>query len=286
MVRVTVLEPPVVVNGAVALRAMRSLASLKAACTSAWRSGWQCGTAVLAPPPIVLSAQRSALDLQPFLSLLDAACTLWHVGPPKLGLAGPRPCHRCGGAFVLRFYRRHREATQALSRSVPRDVDRLSRVRLGLHDLGRSDGAVRRRVQGGTRKLPHDERWSYPINKCTGEGPSVESAVHAVGRGSKGDAEKGNEIRRHIIDAASKEGCSDQIPDNWNSDGSLDESKTAAQLAAPPPPPAKSEATEPPKADDAVDDEAIAKAIDAAIALQEKDPDGTPTPTTRRCSPR
>ena len=116
---------------------------------------------------------------------------------------------------------------------------------------------------------------SYPIKDCTGEGPTVESAVHAVGRGS-GDHDA---IRKHIIEASNDLKCSkDLIPDNWNSDGSLDESKTAAQLAAPPPPPVKSEAAEPPKADDAVDDEAITKAIDAAIALQEKDPDGNTNP--------
>jgi hypothetical protein len=115
------------------------------------------------------------------------------------------------------------------------------------------------------------EDGSYPINKCTGDGPSVESAVKAVGRGGSDH----DEIRRHIIDAAEKEGCSEQIPDDWNSDGSIDEAKTGARLAATPPaPPAEKPAPdEKPEGPDLEADADVAKAIDAAIAAQEKDPD-------------
>ena len=57
---------------------------------------------------------------------------------------------------------------------------------------------------------------SYPILSCEGDN-SVDTAIHAVGRGSGGH----DAIRKHIITRARSLGCSSKIPDNWNSDGSL-----------------------------------------------------------------
>ncbi len=62
------------------------------------------------------------------------------------------------------------------------------------------------------------EDGSYPI----ADGEDVHNAVHAVGRGT---AHSHNEIRKHVIKRAKALGESSQIPDDWNSDGSL---KTSA----------------------------------------------------------
>lgn len=59
------------------------------------------------------------------------------------------------------------------------------------------------------------ENGSYPI----ADEEDLHNAIHAVGRGgSDHDA-----IRKHIIKRAAALGASDAIPDNWNSDGSLQE---------------------------------------------------------------
>jgi hypothetical protein len=57
---------------------------------------------------------------------------------------------------------------------------------------------------------------SYPILTCDGDN-SVDSAIHAVGRGNANH----DAIRKHIITRAKSLGCSSKIPDNWNADGSL-----------------------------------------------------------------
>jgi hypothetical protein len=54
---------------------------------------------------------------------------------------------------------------------------------------------------------------SYPI----GDKDDLDKAISAVGRGGAGH----DAVRRHIIRNAKKLGASDQIPDTWNSDGSL-----------------------------------------------------------------
>jgi hypothetical protein len=59
---------------------------------------------------------------------------------------------------------------------------------------------------------------SYPVNNAD----ELTSAIKAVGRGGADH----DAIRRHIMGEASKLGLSGQIPDNWNSDGSL---KTVAK---------------------------------------------------------
>lgn len=61
------------------------------------------------------------------------------------------------------------------------------------------------------------EDGSYPIK----DAEDLDNAIHAVGRGK---AHGHDEIRRHVIKRAKALGKSDQIPDNWNSDGSLKES--------------------------------------------------------------
>lgn len=54
---------------------------------------------------------------------------------------------------------------------------------------------------------------SYPIENKS----QLSDAIHAVGRGSGSH----DAIRRHIISRAKSLGASSEIPDNWNSDGSI-----------------------------------------------------------------
>ena len=61
--------------------------------------------------------------------------------------------------------------------------------------------------------------YSYPID----DEADLDSAIHAVGRGSADH----DDIRKYIIGRAKAMGLSSKIPDNWKSDGSLDESKSA-----------------------------------------------------------
>lgn len=55
----------------------------------------------------------------------------------------------------------------------------------------------------------------------------LSNAIKAVGRG-EGPDKSGDEIRKHIIARAMKIGLSDNIPDNWKSDGSLKQSAIEA----------------------------------------------------------
>jgi ATP-dependent Clp endopeptidase proteolytic subunit ClpP len=57
---------------------------------------------------------------------------------------------------------------------------------------------------------------SYPIE----DGEDLHNAIHAVGRGG----DEHNAIRRHIIERAKALGMSEEIPANWRSDGSRDDS--------------------------------------------------------------
>lgn len=54
---------------------------------------------------------------------------------------------------------------------------------------------------------------SYPI----GDAEDLSNAIHAVGRGNASH----DTIRKHIIARAKSLGLSDNIPDDWNSDGSM-----------------------------------------------------------------
>lgn len=58
------------------------------------------------------------------------------------------------------------------------------------------------------------EDGSYPI----ADAEDLSNAIKAVGRGT---AHSHNEIRRHVIKRAKALGKSEEIPDTWNSDGSL-----------------------------------------------------------------
>lgn len=61
---------------------------------------------------------------------------------------------------------------------------------------------------------------SYPIRPADNHGAAdLVAAVRAVGRGGGSH----NAIRKHVITRARALGMSDQIPDNWNSDGSMRE---------------------------------------------------------------
>jgi len=66
---------------------------------------------------------------------------------------------------------------------------------------------------------------SYPIeNKA-----DLDNAIHAVGRGNADH----DAIRRHIITRAKSLGASSEIPDNWNSDGSLKKEALVADQEQP-----------------------------------------------------
>jgi len=62
---------------------------------------------------------------------------------------------------------------------------------------------------------------SYPIENAG----DLSNAIRAVGRGSGGH----DAIRKHIIARAKALGKSDEIPDNWNADGSLKVATTDAE---------------------------------------------------------
>lgn len=61
----------------------------------------------------------------------------------------------------------------------------------------------------------------FPIKTRHGSSNSLEAAIHAVGRARPNtDAERAK-VRRYIMGVARANGWSADIPDNWNSDGSL-----------------------------------------------------------------
>jgi len=71
------------------------------------------------------------------------------------------------------------------------------------------------------------EDQSYPI----ADAEDLSNAIHAVGRGGADH----DMIRRHIIKRAAALGLSDQIPENWNADGSM---RSEPELSTPPDEPA------------------------------------------------
>jgi hypothetical protein len=119
---------------------------------------------------------------------------------------------------------------------------------------------------------------SYPITACSGGEGTVDAAVHAVGRGGADH----DAIRRHVMKRAKALGCPGKIPDNWNSDGSMNSGAVVDALALPPMPggkmpmpPGDGEKSEGDEADATVGD-AIAKvevAVAAAQKAQAADPD-------------
>jgi hypothetical protein len=61
---------------------------------------------------------------------------------------------------------------------------------------------------------------SFPITARTGNN-SLATAIKAVGRSRPNTPEHRAAVRRYIIGVARKKGWSDDIPDSWNSDGTL-----------------------------------------------------------------
>lgn len=61
----------------------------------------------------------------------------------------------------------------------------------------------------------------FPI-KGRGPGPdTLQAAIAAVGRARPNTEEERAKVRRYIISVARKKGWMDDIPDSWNSDGTL-----------------------------------------------------------------
>jgi len=77
-------------------------------------------------------------------------------------------------------------------------------------------------AKGHAFKDPDDGHYSYPIDDLE----DLRNAVHAVGRGNASH----DAIRKYIIHMAGVLSATDEIPDNWNADGSLAEAKAAAGM--------------------------------------------------------
>ena len=61
----------------------------------------------------------------------------------------------------------------------------------------------------------------FPI-KGRGPGPdTLQAAIHAVGRARPNTPEERAKVRRYIMRVAASKGWSADIPDNWQSDGTL-----------------------------------------------------------------
>lgn len=61
----------------------------------------------------------------------------------------------------------------------------------------------------------------FPIKSRKGPSNSLEAAISAVGRAKPNTPEERAKVRRYIIGVAKDKGWSEDIPDTWNSDGSL-----------------------------------------------------------------
>jgi len=61
----------------------------------------------------------------------------------------------------------------------------------------------------------------FPINSRTGPSNSLSAAISAVGRARPNTPEERAKVRRYIMRVARAKGWSDDIPDSWNSDGTL-----------------------------------------------------------------
>jgi hypothetical protein len=61
----------------------------------------------------------------------------------------------------------------------------------------------------------------FPI-KSRGPGPdTLQAAIEAVGRARPNTPEERARVRRYIMGVAKQKGWSSDIPDSWNSDGTL-----------------------------------------------------------------
>ncbi|MEU6573716.1 hypothetical protein [Streptomyces sp. NPDC046805] len=83
-------------------------------------------------------------------------------------------------------------------------------------DAGDLDAAARRYCASEGWALPDG---SYPIRPADLHGrEDLHRAIHAVGRGRRDPHDM---IRRHIMERARALGLSEEIPEDWNPDGSL-----------------------------------------------------------------
>lgn len=82
--------------------------------------------------------------------------------------------------------------------------------RLGPYDPGMTATASFQPVQGEPKRFPIGSR------------ADVQNAIRAVGRVRPNTDAARAQVRRYIMAQASKLGCSDEIPDSWKPDGSLE----------------------------------------------------------------
>jgi len=61
----------------------------------------------------------------------------------------------------------------------------------------------------------------FPIQSRSGPSNSLSAAIQAVGRAKPNTPEERAKVRRYIIKVANSKGWGDDIPDTWNSDGTL-----------------------------------------------------------------
>jgi hypothetical protein len=61
----------------------------------------------------------------------------------------------------------------------------------------------------------------FPIKTRSGPSNSLSAAIRAVGRAKPNTPEERAKVRRYIMSVARAKGWSDDIPDTWNSDGTL-----------------------------------------------------------------
>jgi hypothetical protein len=61
----------------------------------------------------------------------------------------------------------------------------------------------------------------FPIKTRSGPSNSLSAAISAVGRARPNTPEERAKVRRYIMRVARAKGWSDDIPDTWQSDGSL-----------------------------------------------------------------
>ena len=85
---------------------------------------------------------------------------------------------------------------------------------------------ARKRLQAKGQALPPSSKNEsdsprFPIGG-RGPGPgTLAAAIRAVGRARPNTPEERAKVRRYIIRVARQKGWSADIPDNWNSDGTL-----------------------------------------------------------------
>lgn len=89
------------------------------------------------------------------------------------------------------------------------------------------------RLNEAARRCAADRGWamsdgSFPIRSGEHGAEDLSNAIRAVGRARPNTEARRSAVRRHIIKRARSLGMTDQIPDSWNSDGSLKEDESSA----------------------------------------------------------